>query len=71
MPPKVLNDCYPFELMFKKMPDYIYIKILGYQCFPYKRPYNNNKLQPRLAKCVFIGYVAKYHGYIVLIWAKN
>ena len=35
-------------------------------CFPYLRPYNTHKLQPRSTPCLFLGYPAHTKGYICL-----
>lgn len=32
--------------------------------FPYLRKYSSNKLEPRSAPCVFLGYGSQYKGYI-------
>ena len=43
----------PYLLMYKKAPDLQSLKIFGSAVFPWLRPYNANKLQPRSAICVF------------------
>ncbi|KAJ4767348.1 polyprotein [Rhynchospora pubera] len=53
----------PFELLFSKKPDYLQLKVLGCQCFPLTRPYNQHKLQPHSTPCVFIGYALSQKGY--------
>jgi Reverse transcriptase (RNA-dependent DNA polymerase)/gag-polypeptide of LTR copia-type/GAG-pre-integrase domain len=46
----------PFLKLFKKSPDYLFLRVLGCLCFPYIRPYNDHKLQARSKPCVFLGY---------------
>jgi hypothetical protein len=53
----------PFQTLFNQVPDYQLLKVLGCECFPLLRPYNNHKLQPRSTACVFIGYSSVYKGY--------
>ncbi|KAJ3704083.1 hypothetical protein LUZ61_007788 [Rhynchospora tenuis] len=56
----------PYEVLFKKQPDYSQLKVLGCLCFPYTRPYNKNKLEPRSLPCIFIGYTSAQKGYMCL-----
>ena len=64
MPTSVLNNKSPFELLFKSIPEITHLRVFGCSCFPLLRPYNTTKLQPRTTKCIFLGYAAKYKGYI-------
>lgn len=42
--------------MFNQNLDYKSMKVFGYSCFPYLRPYNKQKLYFHTKRCVFIGY---------------
>ncbi|KAJ4758161.1 polyprotein [Rhynchospora pubera] len=53
----------PFERLFLKKPDYLHLKVLGSQCFPFLRPYNHHKLQSHSVPHVFIGYAMSQKGY--------
>jgi len=63
MPTAVLNSCTPFESLFKSPPDYSFLRIFGYLCFPLLRPYNRHKLDFRSTPCVFLGYSSSHLGY--------
>lgn len=39
------------------------MKSFGYACFPFLRPYSNNKFNFHSSKCVFIGYGSDHKGY--------
>jgi transposase InsO family protein len=47
MPTSSLQNKSPFEVLFKKSPDYSFLRVFGSACWPNLRPYNSNKLQPR------------------------
>ncbi|KAJ4746261.1 Gag/pol [Rhynchospora pubera] len=53
----------PYESLFHKAPDYLQLKVLGSQCFPLMKPYNNHKLEPHSMPCVFVGYAMSQKGY--------
>ena len=55
-----------WEKLFHKPPDISHIRNFGYICFPYLRPYNTHKLQPRTTPCIFLGYPTHTKGYICL-----
>ena len=46
----------PFELLYRKLPNYQLLQPFGYACFPYLRPYNKHKFNFHSTKCLFIGY---------------
>lgn len=56
MPCKSLSFSSPYLTLYKKAPDTMTIKIFGSVVFPWLKPYNVNKLQPRSIMCVFLGY---------------
>lgn len=51
------------EILFKRKPDYSFLKVLGCACYPPLRPFNKNKLQYRSFECVFLGYCPLHKGY--------
>jgi transposase InsO family protein len=63
--PKLSNKS-PWEKLFHKPPDLTHLRTFGCLCFPYLRPYNHHKLQPRTTPCIFLGYPAHTKGYICL-----
>ncbi|KAD2392993.1 hypothetical protein E3N88_39970 [Mikania micrantha] len=63
MPSKTLSNKSPFEHLFKRPPNYSFLRVFGCQCFPYLRPYNRHKMDFRSTPCVFLGYSPLHHGY--------
>jgi hypothetical protein len=63
MPTTTLRKKSHFEVLFKTPPDYKFFKVFDSACWPNLRPYNANKLQPRSAQCVFLGYSLLHKGY--------
>lgn len=61
----------PYTTLFNKPPDYTFLKVLGCICFPYTRPYNSNKLEPRALPCLFLGYAITQKGYRCLHLPTN
>ncbi|KAJ4774690.1 Gag/pol [Rhynchospora pubera] len=63
LPPANFSTPSPFEMLFNRAPDYLSLRVLGCQCFPFTRPYSQHKLQPRSTACVFLGYAMSQKGY--------
>ncbi|KAI3810393.1 hypothetical protein L1987_20005 [Smallanthus sonchifolius] len=63
LPSRVSSNKSPFEHVFKRKPDYSFLRVFGSQCFPYLRPYNRHKIEFRSTPCVFLGYSLSHHGY--------
>lgn len=40
------------------------LKVFGSVVYPYVKPYNDNKLQPRVVLCIFLGYANGYKSVI-------
>ena len=54
----------PYKRLYNKQPDLKSMRIFGYAVYPWLRPYNSNKLQPRSERCIFLGYLMGYKGVI-------
>lgn len=53
-----------YKRLYTKQPNLKSIRIFGITVYPWLRPYNNNKLQPRSERCIFLGYSMGYKGVI-------
>ena len=62
----------PYELLYKELPDYYFLRTFGCLCYPHLRAYMKNKLDLRFEKCVFLGYNHMHLGYqcLTLITSK-
>jgi hypothetical protein len=65
------NSQIPYQLLFNKMPNYNFFRVLGCLCFPLTRSYNKHKLELRAQPCVFIGYGINQKGYRCLNISSN
>ncbi|GJT94511.1 putative RNA-directed DNA polymerase [Tanacetum coccineum] len=63
MPSRTSTNKSPFEHIFKRSPDYSFLRVFGCLCFPHLRPYNRHKMDFRSTPCVFLGYSPSHHGY--------
>lgn len=45
------------------MPDYSLLRVFGCSCYPNLTAYRHDKLSPKSARCVFLGYSPLYRGY--------
>ncbi|CAL2254016.1 unnamed protein product [Prunus armeniaca] len=62
MPSKVLANQSPYFRLMQKLPDIRYLRVFGTAVYPCLRETNSHKLQPRIASCVFMGYLMGYKG---------
>ncbi|KAL9241610.1 hypothetical protein vseg_015702 [Gypsophila vaccaria] len=63
LPTPSLNHDSPFFTLFKTSPNYQKLKSFGCLCYPWLRPYTQNKLDNRSSPCVFIGYSSTQSAY--------
>ncbi|GJZ49090.1 retrovirus-related pol polyprotein from transposon TNT 1-94 [Tanacetum coccineum] len=63
MPSRTSTNKSPFEHIFKRSPDYSFLRVFGCLYFPRLRPYNRHKMDFRFTPCVFLGYSPSYYGY--------
>ena len=63
LPKTSLNFSIPYVVLFKKFPNYEFLKTFGCACFPLLIPYNSHKLDFRSHECLFLGYSTSHKGY--------
>jgi hypothetical protein len=63
MPTPLLKNKSPFEILFKRLPDYKFVCTFGCACWPNLCHYNSHKLQPESTQCLFLGYSPQHKGY--------
>nr|GEW96566.1 retrovirus-related Pol polyprotein from transposon TNT 1-94 [Tanacetum cinerariifolium] len=66
MPYRTSTNKSPFEHIFKRSPDYSFLRVVGCLCFLHLRPYNHHQMDLRSTLCVFLGYSPSHHGYCCL-----
>ena len=66
LPFSILGFISPWEKINSVSPSLSALKTFGCACYPYLRPYNKHKLQPRSVECVFLGYPPLSKGYLCL-----
>lgn len=65
-PSLLLNRLSPYEILYKKQPDFSFLRSFGCLCFVSTYLKDRNKFSPRASPCVFLGYATGYKGYKVL-----
>ena len=63
LPSRTIQNTTPLNRLFNTSPDYSFLRTFGCACWPCLRRYNNNKLQFRSKRCVFLGYSPLHKGY--------
>nr|GEV02099.1 hypothetical protein [Tanacetum cinerariifolium] len=63
MPSRTSTNKSPFEHIFKRSPDYSFLRVFGSLYFPHLRPYNRYKMDFRSTPYVFLSYSTSHHGY--------
>lgn len=62
-PTSTLQFQSPFLKLHQGTPNYKKLRVFGCLCFPWLRPYNTSKLEPRSKPCVFFGYCTQRSAY--------
>ncbi|CAN0871895.1 Retrovirus-related Pol polyprotein from transposon TNT 1-94 [Linum grandiflorum] len=60
----VLADQSPFYRLYSKLPDYSRLRVFGCVCFVLLPKKERHKLDPKTARCVFVGYSDRFKGYL-------
>ncbi|KAJ0612890.1 putative RNA-directed DNA polymerase [Helianthus annuus] len=63
MPSRNNDRLSPFEHLFKRKPDFSFLRVFGCRCYPHLRPYNKHKMDFRSSPCIFLGYSPSHYGY--------
>jgi histone deacetylase 1/2 len=63
MPTPVINKETPLFRLLRVQPNYSFLRIFGYACWPSLQKYNSHKLEFRSKACVFLGYIPMHKGY--------
>jgi len=63
MPTLVLQNTSPFECLFRRTPDYNFLRTFRCLCFLFSRPYHAHKLDFWSSPYVFLGYSSSHLGY--------
>ncbi|PKU83090.1 Retrovirus-related Pol polyprotein from transposon TNT 1-94 [Dendrobium catenatum] len=71
MPSSTTKNKSPFELVYRRKPEYQNMRTFGCACYPLIPPNLRHKLQPRARSCVFLGYSETYKGYKCLDSSSN
>ena len=63
LPTPTLNMKAPYHALHNQTYNITHLHSFGCLCFPWLRPYNNNKLQPKSQLCIFVGYSPSQYSY--------
>jgi len=71
MPTLVLQNKSLFECLFRRTPDYNFLRTFRCLCFPFLRTYHAHKLDFFSSPCVLLGYSSSHLGYRCLDLASH
>ena len=63
MPTTTLNNLSPYQKLHNQPPNYQVLRVFGYTCYPFLRPYNNHNINFHSQKYLFLGYSPLHKGY--------
>ena len=65
-PTATLKNVSAFEKLFGTLPNYTKLRSFGCLCFPWIKPYNQHKLEPKSKPCIFLGYSLHQSAFLCL-----
>lgn len=66
LPTPTLQNKSPYYCLFGQIPNYQKLRSFGCLCYPWHRPYNSHKLEPKSLPCIFVGYSSTQSAYYCL-----
>lgn len=55
-----------YAKLFGTKPNYLKLRTFGCLCYPWIKPYNNHKLEPKSKPCIFLGYSLHQSDFLCL-----
>ena len=65
MPTPTLKGKSPYEVLFKRKPNYNHLKVFGSLCYAHNHDKHRDKFSTRAHRCIFLGYSHGQKGYKV------
>ena len=65
-PTPTLSLTSAFQKLFGSVPNYSKLRSFGCLCYPWIKPYNHHKLEPKSTPCIFIGYSLHQSAFLCL-----
>jgi transposase InsO family protein len=62
-PSKNLKNLSPYECLYRRAPNYKFLRVFGCLCYAQTSRVDRDKFQPRGVPCVFLGYPPRHSGY--------
>jgi len=62
LPTPLFDGHSPYEIFFRKIPNYYFLRVFGRECFPTILSLQN-KLAPQSKRCILLGIASNYKGY--------
>ena len=62
-PSHILKNVSPYERLFRRTPNYKYLRVFGCLCYAQSPRVGRDKFQPRSVPCVFLGYPPRHSSY--------
>ncbi|KAJ9551582.1 hypothetical protein OSB04_015627 [Centaurea solstitialis] len=63
LPTPTLQNSSPYLTLFNTTPNYTKLRSFGCLCYPWLKPYNAHKMDPKSTPCIFVGYSPTQSAY--------